>query len=82
MASLPKLWYQINDPEQNLYKLVMITGWSKGGDMKNHVCLYVLGSLDGFLSESFAHDEIGKVWTYWTGNLPERYKDKYDPEKD
>lgn len=55
-------WRKVAAPEDGIYKVVMITGWSPEQDMKRHVALYVCESLSGYLSEAFPTTEIGTHW--------------------
>ena len=58
--TLPQFYRKVDDPHNDLYELVMLTGFELDG--KRHV-LYVCKNCDGGLSEAFRWEDIGKTWT-------------------
>lgn len=63
MSKLPKYWVKVEEPEAGLYEIAMVTGWSPMGVMKDHKCLYVVKSLEGYLNECIEpNTEIPSVW--------------------
>jgi hypothetical protein len=88
-TSLPTYWHKPNDPDEGIFRLVMLTGWEIGGDPANRKVLYVCKSLSGGLNEAFEwNTEVPSIWRPWMGALPNgvvdedaeenQDKDRYD----
>lgn len=62
MTTIYPYWRKIHKPEAGLYQIQGITGFEIDGDPTNRVVLYVCTSMNGYLSEAFSEQDIGKTW--------------------